>query len=75
LGSLGIVKELKTSCVYKLKIAEVLGKVRAVREPLCGSLHPPRSPRVGNTPCSPAALSRHQVPGRLQPDGDKLQQP
>lgn len=29
MGSLSIVKEPKTSCIYKLKIAEVLGKVAA----------------------------------------------
>lgn len=41
LGSLGIMKETKDSSIYKLKYAEVLGKVAEVREPLSGSLNPP----------------------------------
>ena len=75
LGSLSIVKEPKASCIYKLKIAEVLGKVAADGEALCGSLHPPGSPSVGSTRCTPATLSWHRVPKWLQADGGKLQQP
>lgn len=41
LGSLSIMKETKPSSVYKLKFAEVLGKVAIAREALPGSLNLP----------------------------------
>lgn len=49
LGSPGIRKELKTSCICQLKIAEVFGKVAADAERFGGSLHSPLSPSVGKT--------------------------
>lgn len=49
LGSPSIRKELKTSCICQLKIAEVFGKVAADAEWLGGSLHSPLSLSVGKT--------------------------